>query len=279
MHIGIITCEILRKEIRDLISQPGVKDIFFVLPDDVNSVTVVPHQQVIERFAIAFADDGFALKANTLGKIEKEIRARELNDSVIIKVLELRLHDHPYDLRLEIEACIQRMGSVVDFIVLGYGLCGSTAETMEHLIEAAPVPVVVPRDRNGAILNNCIEIALGRDRVQSLLEEEVGTFFMTPAGASLVHEPQVILESTSNIFKARRRNRYAAVDTPRIVKLMKNHYFRVVKIWYSKADLTDEDYALTVKKFARRFNLEIVTVRGSTEIMCETLRTVSTTVE
>ena len=275
MHIGVITCEILRKEIRDLISQTGVKDIFFVLPDDVNSVTVVPHQRVIERFAVAFADDGFALKANTLGKIEKEISARKLNDSVIVKVLELRLHDHPYDLRLEIEECIQRVGSVVDFIVLGYGLCGNTAETIEHLIAVAPVPVVVPRGKNGAILNNCIEIALGRDAVQSLLGEEVGTFFMTPAGASLVEEPQVILESTSNT-KAGRRSRYPAVDTSQIKRLMKSHYYRVVKIWYSKADLKDKDYALTVKKFARKFNLDIKTVKGSSEIMCETLRTVST---
>ena len=270
MHIGIVTCEIVRKEISEVIRETGVADLFFVLPDTANSVTVVLYQQVIERFSSEFAEDGWVLKEKTLDKIEKEIRARNLKNSVIIKVLELQLHDHPHELLLELEANIKRMGSVVDFIVLGYGLCGSTEDELERVISKSPVPVLIPRDSKGRILNNCIEIALSKDKVQSLLNEEVGTFFMTPAGAAIIQEPQVILESTINIM-AGRMNTYAVGDTKRILKLMKNHYNRVVKIWYSEADDKNEEYAQTVKNFAKKFNLEIKPVKGSSEIMCDTV--------
>mgnify|MGYP001102589217 CR=1 FL=1 len=271
MHIGVITCEILRKEIKDVIRKAGVKELFFVLPDTANSVTIVLYQRMIDRFSSEFADDGFVLKVQTLEKIEKAIRERDLKDSVIIKVLELRMHDYPDVLLTEIEEGIKRMSSVVDFIILGYGLCGSTTEALERAINEAPVPVVIPRDsKDGAILNNCIEIALGRETVQSLLSEEAGTFFMTPAGAAIIKEPQVILESTINIM-AGRMNTYAVGDTRRILKLMKNHYNRVVKIEYSEADEKDEEYAQTIKNFARKFNLEIKTVKGSSKVMCEAL--------
>jgi hypothetical protein len=279
MHIGIITCEILRKEIRDLVRETGVHDIFFVLPDKVNSVTVVPYNQVINRFSSEFADDGAVLKVNSLEKIAQEIRERALTDSVIVNVLELRFHTYPDVLLKEIEGSIQRMSSMVDVIILGYGLCGCSPKAMERAISEAPVPVLIPRDSNGEILNNCIEIALGKHTVQSLRHEEAGTFFMTPAGAALAGEPQVILESSGSPT-AGLTNRHDAVgDTQRILQLMKDHYFRVVKIWYSIADLKNREYAITVKKFAREFNLEIMAVRGSSEIMCETLSAVSTTKE
>ncbi|MHC1610360.1 MAG: DUF1638 domain-containing protein [Candidatus Methanospirareceae archaeon] len=270
MHIGVITCEILRKEITDVIRRAGVKEIFFVLPETTNSAIIVLHQGVIARFSSEFTDDGgFLLKTRRLEEIRKEIR--DIRDSAIIKVLELRMHDHPDVLWTEIEESIKKMSSMVDLILLGYGLCGSTAERVERMIREAPVPILIPRDgEDGAILNNCIEIALGRERVQSLLTEEVGTFFMTPVGASIIHEPQVILESTTNIM-AGRMERHAPGETKRIIQLMKNHYNRVVKIEYSEADEKDEEYAETVKNFARKFNLEIKRVKGSSKIVCELL--------
>jgi len=231
---------------------------------------MVFHQRVIDGFLSEFGEEGWRLKKKTLARIEREIRENEFRDSVIVKVLELRLHDYPDKLLAEIEGSIKRMSSVVDFVVLGYGLCGSTAGEIERVIREAPVPVVIPRDKEGAILNNCIEIALGRETVQSLLTEEIGTFFMTPAGAALIKEPQVILESTINIM-AGRMTRHAAADTSRILKLMKSHYNRVVKIEYSEADEKDEEYKRTVKNFARKFNLDIKKVKGSSKIMCEAL--------
>ncbi len=270
MHIGIITCEILRTEIRALVQKAGVRDLYFVVPDAANSVTVVFYQRIIERFVRAFAADAVNIRTNTLPRIMKELAERQLSDSVIVKVLELRLHDRPYELRLEIEDGIKRMGAFADLIVLGYGLCGSTAKDLERMIAEAAVPVLIPRDRGGAILNNCIEIALGRERVQELLAEEVGTFFMTPAGASLIKEPQVILESTINIMAGKMKP-YTAGDTKRVLQLMKNHYNRVVKIVTSEADERDTEYAETVERFASKFNLEIKQEQGSARVLSDLL--------
>ena len=270
MHIGIITCEILRKEILDLVRETGVHEIFFVLPEKVNSVTVVPYSQVINRFAREFADDGLVVKVNALEKIADEIRERALTDSVIVTVLELRFHTYSDVLLEMIEEGIRRMSSVAEVIVLGYGLCGCSPGAMERVIREAPAPVLIPRDSTGEILNNCIEIALGKHAVQSLRHEEAGTFFMTPVGAEIAGEPQVILESSGSATTGLTNQHDTVGDTQRILQLMKDHYFRVVKIWYTPADLTDKEYALTVKRFARMFNLDIMRVKGSSKIMRET---------
>lgn len=270
MRIGIITCEILRKEIRAVIKKSGVKELYFVLPETTNSVITLQHQRVIDRFAHPLRGDGAVIKERALEKIKKEMTNRSLRDAAIISVLELRMHDYPDRLLAEIEKGINALSPVVDCVLLGYGLCGISAPALERVISEAPIPVFIPRHTDGTILNNCIEIALGREEVQSLLREEVGTFFMTPVGAELIKEPQVILESSINVM-AGRMNRHTAADTPRIIKLMKNHYHRVVQIWYSEADVQDEEYRKTVENFARTFNLDIRLVKGSARLMCEAL--------
>ncbi len=272
MHIGIITCEILRKEIKAVIRKTGVDNIFFVLPETYNPAMDVITKRVNEGFSCELAEDDMhiKIKEKTIERIEKEIRENGISDSLIIKVMELRMHDCPDKLLAEIEDGIKKMSSVVDFVILGYGLCGNSVKEVEKIVREAEVPVVIPRDKKGEILNNCIEIAIGREKVQSLLCEEIGTFFMTPAGASIIKEPQVILESTINIM-AGRMNRSAAADIPRIIKLMKNHYRRVVKICYSEADEDDREYSETVENFAKEFNLKIKSLKGSAKIMLEAL--------
>jgi hypothetical protein len=277
MHIGIITCEILRNEIGAVIRRTGVDRIFLVLPETNNLLTTILNKKINERFSSVLAEEArtklklkFKIKEKTIAGIEKEIREDNIKDSLIIRVLELRLHDCPDKLLAEIETWIWKMGPVVDFVILGYGLCGSTAREFERIIKEASVPVVIPRDKTGAILNNCIEIALGKAKVQELLREEIGTFFMTPAGAAIIKEPQAILESTIGII-AGNMNRSAAIDTPRIVKIMKSHYHTVVKICYTEADERDREYKNTVDKFATKFGLQIKNAMGSSKVVLEAL--------
>nr|CBH39313.1 hypothetical protein BSM_27910 [uncultured archaeon] len=277
MHIGVITCEILRKEIGAVIRRAGIDRIFFLLPEPNNLALTILTKKVNERFSSELAEvarikskSKLNVKEKTITGIAKEIRADNIKDSLIIRVLELQLHDYPDKLLAEIEACLKAMSSVVDFVILGYGLCGSTAREIERVIENVEVPVLIPRDKKGAILNNCIEIALGKEKVQTLLREEIGTFFMTPAGAALIKEPQVILESSVGIM-AGNSKRSAASDTRRIMKIMENHYQRVVKICYTEADEGDIEYRKTVDKFASKFGLEIKNVRGSSKLVLEAL--------
>ena len=271
MHIGIITCEILRTEIKDVLKKTGIDNVFLVLPETSNPVISVLNKTLNERFLGNFANAGIKLKEKTLERIVKEIREDNIADSLIIKVTELRLHDYPDKLRAEIADGLKKLSSVVDFVLLGYGLCGSTIKEVEKVIRESEVPVLIPRDEEGVIFSNCIEIALGKEKVQSLLREEIGTFFMTSAGASIIKEPQVIMESSINII-AGHMNRSAAADTPKIIKILENHYNRVVKICYSEADENDVEFAKTVETFAKKFGLEIKPAKGSSKAMLDALR-------
>jgi len=272
MHIGVITCEILRREIKEAVEKTGVDKIFLVLPETSNPAINALSRRVNKRFLSELVKDNenIEIKEKTIEKIEKEIREGGIRNSVIIEVMELRMHDCPDKLLAEIEEGIKKMSAFVDCVLLGYGLCGSTASKIDRVIRKAKVPVAIPGGRKGEILNNCIEIALGGERVQELLREEPGTFFMTPAGASIIKEPQVILESAIGIM-AGGMNRSAAADTPRIIKLMRNHYQRVVKICHSEADEGDREYSKTVETFAKEFGLEILIEHGSSKIMLEAL--------
>lgn len=271
MHIGIITCEILRREIKEVIEKAGVDKLFLVLPETSNPAINALSRRVNKRFLSELATGDLKIKEKAIEKIESEIHENNIRDSMIIEVMELRMHDCPDKLLVEVEEGIRKTSAIVDFVLLGYGLCGSTVGEIEKIIKEADVPVVIPRDGKGEILNNCIEIALGRKRVQSLLQAEGGTFFMTPAGASIIKEPQVILESTIGII-AGKMNRSAAIDTPKIIKLMKNHYRRVVKVCYSEADEKDKEYSKTVENFAKVFGLEIKTERGSSKLILDALQ-------
>ncbi len=271
MHIGIITCEILRREIKEVIEKAGVDKLFLVLPETSNPAINALSRRMNKRFLSEMATGDLKIKEKTIEKIESKIHENNIRDSMIIEVMELRMHDCPDKLLAEVKEGIRKMSAIVDFVLLGYGLCGSTVGEIEKIIEEADVPVVIQRDEKGEILNNCIEIALGRKRVQSLLQAEGGTFFMTPAGASIIKEPQVILESTIGII-AGKLNRSVAIDTPKIIKLMKNHYRRVVKVCYSEADEEDKEYSKTVENFAKVFGLEIKTERGSSKLTLDALQ-------
>ena len=281
MHLGIITCEILRREIHDLIKWTGIKRVFIVLPDTTNPAILMASREMNTRFLTELAkEEEIEIKEKRLDDIRREIKDNKLMDSVIIMVMELRLHDYPWKLLAAIGDGLKELSPVVDLVLLGYGLCGCTSDGMEELIRKAPVPVVIPRGARGEILNNCIEIALGRERVQELLSEEAGTFFMTPAGASIIKEPQVILKSSINIMAGGWGYNYrcrsatataAAIDTSNIIKLLKNHYKRVIKVCYSEADERDEEFERVVRNFAAKFGLMIESVRGSSRAMTDAL--------
>ncbi|MGB7002295.1 MAG: hypothetical protein WBE22_09895, partial [Halobacteriota archaeon] len=110
MHIGVITCEILRKEIGAVIRRAGVDRIFFLLPEPNNLALTISTRKVNERFSSELAGGArtkskskLNIKEKTIAGIKKEIRADDINDSVIIRVLELQFHDYPDKLLAEIK--------------------------------------------------------------------------------------------------------------------------------------------------------------------------------
>ncbi|KAF5418164.1 MAG: hypothetical protein C5S38_00270 [Candidatus Methanophagaceae archaeon] len=177
MRIGIITCEILRREIKDVIETTGYNKLFFPLLETRDVMMSILHRKTNSRFIEELKNSKSELgarieiKEKSFERTEKEIRETNIADCVIIKVNAQGMHFRPAKLLAEIERDIKKMSRVVDFVLLGYGLCGNTVENVERLIADVDVPVVISREK-GVILNNSIEIALGRKRVQSLLHAE-----------------------------------------------------------------------------------------------------------
>ena len=75
MHIGIITCEILRREIKEAVEKTGVDKIFLVLPETSNPAINALSRRVNKRFLSELAKDNvnIKIKEKTIEKIEKEI--------------------------------------------------------------------------------------------------------------------------------------------------------------------------------------------------------------
>lgn len=272
MQIGIITCEILRREIKDVIEKTGYNKLFFPLLETGDLVMSILHRKTNIRFIEELRNIKSELgakveiKERSFERTEQEIRENNIADCVIIKVNAQGMHFRPAKLLAEIENDIKKMSRVVDFILLGYGLCGNTVENVERLIADADVPVVISREE-GVILNNSIEIALGRKRVQSLLHAEGGTYFLTPAGASAIKDTQLIPESDGILGEGK------GIDVSRIIKLFKSRYKRVIKICYSEADeKKDCEFSKIVENFANKFGLEIKTESGSSKLVLDALQ-------
>jgi len=264
MRVGVLACEMLCRELRETLKSAGIRRIFIISSEEPTERRSVGNfEELKKRFlCIRFRNllnNSFAVEIVKSFELKK-VQASDENVAVI-RITELKMHDNPYLLIEEIERGILEIKDFVDFILLGYGLCGCSAKEVRDVIRRAEerygIPVEMPSDEEG-FLNNCIEIALGRDKVRSILAEEKGTFFMTPAGAYIAGEPHVILGNTS-IF--------ATEDTANIVKILQKHYKQVVKIFYSDEDLADKRYSAIVERFARRFRLRVRSERGSADAL------------
>ncbi|UYZ40737.1 MAG: DUF1638 domain-containing protein [Candidatus Methanospirare jalkutatii] len=263
MRVGVLACEMLCRELRETLKSAGIRRIFIVSGEESTERRGVGNfEELKKRFlCIRFRNllnNSFAVeivKSSELKKVQTD------ENVAVIRITELKMHDNPHLLIEEIEKGILEIKDFVDFILLGYGLCGCSAkevsETIRRAEERYGIPVEMPSDEEG-FLNNCIEIALGRDKVRSILAEEKGTFFMTPAGAYIAGEPHVVISEDGFL---------TAEDTANIIKILQKHYKQVVKIFYSEEDLADKRYSAIVERFARRFRLRVRSERGSADAL------------
>ncbi len=95
------------------------------------------------------------------------------NSWAAVEYLEMGLHDHPDQLRLEVNKAIGRLQDVegVERILLFYGLCGNGLIG----VKAERCDLVIPR------AHDCISILLGNpEKHQAILKDNPGTYFYSP---------------------------------------------------------------------------------------------------
>jgi hypothetical protein len=165
--LGILTCEILELEFAHLLrSDPEIRKI-----------TVVEDEYSAELIRL-LANDGLPIQKidHTKSFTRKESEGLE----VLIRVLELGLHNRKRLLQEGLAAAGREMGPRVDALLLGYGLCGNALADPAALLAEAGVPVIIPMDEDHPV-DDCVGLIIGGR--EAYYEEQcrvAGTFFMIP---------------------------------------------------------------------------------------------------
>ncbi|MGD9222813.1 MAG: DUF1638 domain-containing protein [Desulfobacteraceae bacterium] len=165
--IGVITCRILELEFAHLLSQDR----------DITAITVLADRHSLGVIA--------ALESNgsTPGRIPilREFRSDGADRlEVLVRVMELALHNRKRNLQNELVKAAREMGRHVDALVLGYGLCGNALEKPHELLADAGVPIFIPMDRDHPV-DDCVGLIIGgRERYYGEQCRVAGTFFMIP---------------------------------------------------------------------------------------------------
>jgi hypothetical protein len=166
--LGIITCEVLELEFAALLSADT----------DIEGITVVEDA----------SSCGFLEAMELLGRSEVHgipvlrgfRRAYTDRIEVLVRVLELALHNRKRLLQEGLGKAVREMARVADAIVLGYGLCGNALEKPDELFADAGVPIFIPMDEDHPV-DDCVGLIIGgRERYYGEQCKEAGTFFMIP---------------------------------------------------------------------------------------------------
>lgn len=173
-RLGMIVCPMLEDEaIYNIRNDPEIDHVYLV--QTAFNGTIIPkmRQHGVEYESISQAT---ALK----GDFPKD----EYN--VIIWVMFMGLHEDINMLNFEVTNQIITMMSSVDSIMLYYGRCGRGLDNIcKWASTNIPIPVMIFRNRDGSICDDCICIPIGgTERYLKLLRTYPGRLYFTPAMAS-----------------------------------------------------------------------------------------------
>jgi hypothetical protein len=166
--IGILTCEILELEFANLLGTDT----------DVRRITALEDERSVRLIGTLES-----LRTPNLHRIS-DIKAFSPvvgnHTEVLIRVLELGLHNRKQTLQEGLVNAALEFGPHVDALVLGYGLCGNALEKPEELLSEAGVPVFIPMDEDHPV-DDCIGLLIGgRECYYKEQCKVAGTFFMIP---------------------------------------------------------------------------------------------------
>ncbi len=205
--IGILTCEILELELAHLLAHDSEIAGITTL-EDVHSTGLI---EALESAHISPARipllKGFT--PNYPDRLE-----------VLVRVLELALHNRKQHLQEGLVRAAKEMGRRVDVIVLGYGLCGNALQKPDELLADAHVPIFIPMDQDHPV-DDCVGLVMGgRECYYGEQCRVAGTFFMIPGWTR--HWKQIFkkeygsfdVEFTKRIFGMSKYERSLLIPNP-----------------------------------------------------------------
>lgn len=177
--MGILACKMLQDEIVYLIQKDS----------DISDVVVIEngeHEEFIQKL------DSFHVPYRLVPDVKDlpDLNRDSSNSdglTLIVWQLDLGLHEVPKMLKKRVYEEIPNFMPKADTIFLFYGLCGNVLADVESDFRNEDCPVVILRDKDGIIIDDCIGGVLGgREEYAKVLKSfhGVGTFILTPMYAS-----------------------------------------------------------------------------------------------
>jgi Protein of unknown function (DUF1638) len=164
--LGIITCEILEREIA------------YLLANDPEVLVI----SILENPFSRELSDAITRKAKITPKslvaISEYIPTCLNGFEVIVRVLKAGLHSVIKDLRDGVAEAATELAPYVDAILLGYGLCGNALKDPNELLSGSAVPLLLPMDGDHPV-DDCIGLIIGgRENYYEEQCKVAGTMFI-----------------------------------------------------------------------------------------------------
>lgn len=117
--------------------------------------------------------------------LQQLLRRRSVDDlAVVVHVLPLRLHIDSKLLKQEVYRQIERIADFSDGIFVLYGICDAL-RTIEHDFNGRTCQLFFLADDDGATVEDCIALALGRNQVyENVLTNDNILLFLPPMVAA-----------------------------------------------------------------------------------------------
>jgi hypothetical protein len=164
--IGLLVCQVLEEEVAYVIAR-----------DDEVSRVILRQSECTEHFARVLAKWG--------KPVEFESTLESFRPSggldVVVDILRVALHMDKQELRDGVHDSAKELARIADVVMLGYGMCGNVLDKPELLLADLGRPIVVPRNDDGSIIDDCVCLILGgTERYLDHVKTEAGTWFLTP---------------------------------------------------------------------------------------------------
>ena len=243
--LGVITCEILELEFAHL----------FAEDKDIDGITAIADKHAL----------GIIEALESLDLIPKRVPIiREFHAGgpdrleVLVRVLELALHNRKRNLQDGLVKATKEMGRHVDAIVLGYGLCGNALQKPHELLADAGVPIYIPMDQDHPV-DDCVGLIIGgRECYYREQCRVAGTFFMIPGW--------------TRHWKKLFEKEYGKFDVEFVRRIFgMSKYERSLLI--PNPALPLEEMRQNIAEFNRLFGFRTELIQGSLDILSKTWKT------
>jgi hypothetical protein len=219
--MSVISCKIFEDEIVHLVEHDEEIDEVLILKNESS-------EEIVRKFG----EIGYPCRELTLKNVEShrcfkdEKHVDDEGLMLVLNILEVAgVGKRRTGLKMNVYDAILRMSLFSDGMLLFYGLCGNLLKDIEEDFKYLECPLVLLRDSEGNIVDDCICAALGgkkafMEKIKEFRGERV--FMLTPMWAANWEKMVVAngfarsletLEESKLVFRAARYARVAKVNT------------------------------------------------------------------